>query len=626
MTELMTMKRLFSAFVFLFIDQTAAFALDSTPIIRVDAAYHSGPVFGVEPLMNDQRLATISHDKTVKIWRSRDFKLLQTLRIPIGNAFEGNLDSIAVSPDSKLIAVGGWTCWERGKHGCVYLFDATTGHLLRCIDQLKNIIGELRFSPDGRVLAIGLHGNGGIAFVDTQTFQILAQDQDYGERVTGLSFSSNGYAATGSNDGYLRVYDPQFKLAARVKVPEVDRIADSYFSPDGKRLLVSSYNSPLIQILSLPQLQVERSLRVDASHPIKTLRNAVWSPSGEFIYGSGDSANVQEAEILRWKVSDLSHYESIKLSHRVQSIRPRSQNGIAFSTENAAIGLLADNETRPRLSDTHTLQHPQMHDGFQVSFDGSKVSFPITQPVKESLFFSVDQLSLEKETANFKQAASRKPNKNLQLADWENAAKPKLNGHPLELEPFEIVRSYASSTKNTHLFLGTEWSLKSFDKKGRLAWNTAMPGAVWNLAATGDGSLVVAALSDGTIRWYRAADGKEMQALFVEPHSKEWVLWRPDGYYASSENGDNLIGWHVNRGKNSAPDFYRAVQFERQFYRPDLLRSSLGASAGSAKEDWIARSEPKRSGVSTRYAGVLANGSRGTIDTIRLGEFTLRKL
>ena len=53
----------------------------------------------------------------------------------------------------------------------------------------------------------------------------------------------------------------------------------------------------------------------------------------------------------------------------------------------------------------------------------------------------------------------------------------------------------------------------------------------------------------------------------------------PDGYYMSSVYGDNFIGWHVNRGEDLTPDFYRAVQFDRILYRPDVVSGAF-QSAG----------------------------------------------
>ena len=102
-----------------------------------------------------------------------------------------------------------------------------------------------------------------------------------------------------------------------------------------------------------------------------------------------------------------------------------------------------------------------------------------------------------------------------------------------------------------------------------------MPGVVRAVAGTPNGQAAVAALADGTVRWYRLEDGGEFLALFPHANSDEWIAWTPEGYYASSSHGDNHIGWHLNRGKSGAADFYRAVQFERILYRPDLVDESF---------------------------------------------------
>jgi hypothetical protein len=55
----------------------------------------------------------------------------------------------------------------------------------------------------------------------------------------------------------------------------------------------------------------------------------------------------------------------------------------------------------------------------------------------------------------------------------------------------------------------------------------------------------------------------------------EWVAWTPQGYYTSSANGDKYIGWHVNQGLDLAAQFYPAAQFQKQFYRPDVVAEFL---------------------------------------------------
>lgn len=55
----------------------------------------------------------------------------------------------------------------------------------------------------------------------------------------------------------------------------------------------------------------------------------------------------------------------------------------------------------------------------------------------------------------------------------------------------------------------------------------------------------------------------------------QWIMWTKQGYYDCSPGADTLIGWHVNRGPSQAAGFYKAQQFRKQFYRPDLIRQLL---------------------------------------------------
>ena len=71
------------------------------------------------------------------------------------------------------------------------------------------------------------------------------------------------------------------------------------------------------------------------------------------------------------------------------------------------------------------------------------------------------------------------------------------------------------------------------------------------------------------------ADGVEFLALFPHADGEEWIAWTPEGYYVSSSAGDDYVGWHLNRGKDRGADFYRAVQFERILYRPDVVDESF---------------------------------------------------
>ena len=118
-------------------------------------------------------------------------------------------------------------------------------------------------------------------------------------------------------------------------------------------------------------------------------------------------------------------------------------------------------------------------------------------------------------------------------------------------------------------------------RDGGMLWTTPLDSRAIALAASSDGKIVVAALGDGTLRWFGAQDGRERLALFFHPASDGWVAWTPGGFFDHSDNTWNYAGWHINRGPRHAADFVTIDQLYDVAYRPDLIR---GAVRGVAED------------------------------------------
>ncbi|NUQ66495.1 MAG: caspase family protein [Pirellulales bacterium] len=56
---------------------------------------------------------------------------------------------------------------------------------------------------------------------------------------------------------------------------------------------------------------------------------------------------------------------------------------------------------------------------------------------------------------------------------------------------------------------------------------------------------------------------------------RDWIAWTPEGYYACSAGGERLIGWQVNNNPGEAPSFFTAEQFNKTFFRKDVIRGVL---------------------------------------------------
>src|SRR5512136_1607344 len=80
----------------------------NTPQLRVETGMHTTLIRRVLPDLPRNRLITCSDDKTIRVWQMPQMRLLSVLRVPIDAGHEGQLYAIAVAPDGKVVAAGGW--------------------------------------------------------------------------------------------------------------------------------------------------------------------------------------------------------------------------------------------------------------------------------------------------------------------------------------------------------------------------------------------------------------------------------------------------------------------------------------------------------------------------------------
>ncbi len=156
------------------------------PILRIDPGMHTASIrrIGVDAACT--LLATGSYDKTVRLWRLPQGKLLRTLRLPIGPGNDGKVYAVALAPDGSWVAAGGWDTAheERGGH-FVYVFDAATGAIVTRLGPLGDVIYHLAVSPDGQFIAATLGGGQGArvwkkAGTSPGAWRPVASDKAYG--------------------------------------------------------------------------------------------------------------------------------------------------------------------------------------------------------------------------------------------------------------------------------------------------------------------------------------------------------------------------------------------------------------------------------------------------------------
>jgi Caspase domain len=208
-------------------------------------------------------------------------------------------------------------------------------------------------------------------------------------------------------------------------------------------------------------------------------------------------------------------------------------------------------------------------ESFAVSADGTVIDFGFRVFDKSLLRFDLRALQL---SANPPADDVARPPKQdgLPIEDWYDSYHPKLNGKPIGLQEWELSRSLAIHPDGHRFVLGSSFSLRAFDAEGKALWNRATPAEVLAVNITGDGRLVVAAYLDGTIRWYRMDQGRELLALYGLGDKKNWVAWTPEGFYAATSGAFGVLRWQVNKGVSAAAETVPVSAIPR-LYRPDAL-------------------------------------------------------
>ena len=556
----------------------------TTPLLRPGTAMHTAPIRSMAIDENSGRLVTGSEDKTVKVWELQTGKLVRTLRPPIDHGNEGMIFALALSPDGKTIACGGWTGWDWDRSASVYFFDPDNGNLVRTITNLPTSINKLAYSNDGRFLAVGL-GNG-MRIFDAKSYSPVFTDSDYAGRVIGLSFDRANRLVSASWDGYLRLYDYKngaFALIKKQASRGETRPHTVAFSPDNTRIAVAFDGSLNVDVISgrdLSPLYSPNTTDITSNFPVSNLVAVAWSANGNILYAGGTyQTPTFDFVIFKWSEAGRGSRTGLQAAgNTIHSILPLRGGGIVFGSGEPSFGMINSADQRVLFTGPPFSEYQVRANALLTSSDGKTVQFPISSNIPARL--SVEHRSFEvlENGVSIQTPTPVAPpltSTSALTITGSLGYSPQVNGIPLKIDPGEYSSCVAVSPDIQKVFLGTSYALRVYDKAGTQERHQFTPGLVASVNVSQDGRLLVAALGDGTIRWYRTSDLQELLAFFPHNDKKRWVLWTPSGYYDASPGAEDLIGWHVNNGRDRQADFFPISRFRAAYYRPTVVAKVL---------------------------------------------------
>jgi WD40 repeat protein len=528
------------------------------PVLVVDPGMHTSVIQSVGADAAGRFAVTGSYDKTVRVWSTSDGKLLQTIHMPIGPDNVGAVYAVAMNPVGDLVAVGGWTRWnaEKSEHP-IYLFEWQTGKVVARIDGPRNVTHCLAFSLDGRYLAAGVGTNGLHVYDRDRHWTEVFRDTNYGGDIHGLAFARDGRLATTSFDNKVRLYDSDFKLALapRGVAGRPFRIA---FSPDDATLAVGFEDGSEVALFDARSLTPSPGPSPDGPRNANegNLVRVAWSTDGKTLYAGGryhlNIEGRQSFPILAWADAGRGDRRTLPAGQNsVGGIFALPDGSLFVAATDPMIELLGpDGEARwAHHSPKAEFSGP---DGkLAVSTDGAIIDFGFEQLGKSAMRFDVRSLKLSQDPPS-DQLTNWPTQTGLAIEGWRNNPFPTLAGKTIKITG-EQSRSLAIHPQGDRFVFGENWALEAFDATGQHLWrrNTAANGVASAVNITGDGRLVVAGFSDGTIRWHRMDDGRELLALYVlDKHN--WVAWTPEGFYAATPGAFGVLRWQVNHGFDAA--------------------------------------------------------------------------
>lgn len=571
--------------------QSIAREPSTKPLLRIDPNFHTSEINNAS-IDNAERYLVTSGDNTARVWDVRTGKLLQVMRPPTGTQNTNYVHASDISPSGDFVAVAG-SSWKKTPD--LYIFERKSGKISRVIRNLPSIIRALKFSPDGKSIAVATQGGHGIFLYSLPSGRLIKNDSNFGIGRMSIKFSSDGKLLVGYANyplGFIRLYDNKLNLLKQQSningkpISEMNVMSLS-FSPDGREIALGSFfpintNSMEVPILSSGDLSFIRIAKSGIVKERGNLDQVTWSSDGTRLYAGGMYSNNAGMPLLVFGQGGRKQIATWNIAQNsLRELIPLKDGGVIYASSSPSLGRLSNqgktiwNHVSPYLN----FGTKDNRKRFAISADGLSVDVYYDHEKKQGgktrgmFSWNVQTQNISTKPSKIRTYHALQPTK-ASGVDW-NRADPSFKNRRLPIPRGDWAQSAAVSENKNNFAISTYQGIYYFDKNGKKLWYASTRGRAMQTNISRDNRWLVSTVGDGTIRWYEAKTGKQRLALYVHPDKRRWVAWTPGGYYASSPNSENLIGYHVNKSSSVAAEFIDISQMKRVYARADLIGLAL---------------------------------------------------
>ena len=203
-------------------------------------------------------------------------------------------------------------------------------------------INHLTYSPDGRYLAAILYGSAGLRIYDAKNYRQITGDADYGDSSWWCSFDNSNRLVTTSWDGYIRLYNADFKLIKKKRAPAGTQPHGVTFSPGGHKIAVGYTDSTRVDVLSADDLDLLFSANTDGVDN-GSLGIVTWSTDGRYLYAGGQYNVRGYMLIRRWDKGGRGKVKEFRIAtNTIRGLAPLDGGRLAVGAGDPLVGVLGD--------------------------------------------------------------------------------------------------------------------------------------------------------------------------------------------------------------------------------------------------------------------------------------------
>jgi WD40 repeat protein len=672
------LKRMFKFFLIMcliLINAKHSFTQNAT-FLRINPNGHMGQIREVVISNDNKYLVTCSFDKTIKKWEIETGKIVMEYRGHIGQGSDGMVYQIALSPDNKYLAAGGWfgATDESEVLGDIRIFDFATGKMIKVLKGHEGTPVGLGFSNDSKYLICG-DENSNIIKWDMESGKAVSKfvyhPIDYGKTLFKLEVNNDfiisidwvGHVCLWDINNSKKPLKIEKKFIKKVLANDIGPIAISpnqkdivvsinhfiiffneqmkfthlierknesgfiKFSEDGQKMLVGCYVSGdenrYCSVFSKNPTTGKFEDEIQYRGHQNTVIAGGFISNNEFITAGGEND-----EIHIWKINNDKSTQLVKEFIGVGQIMYGSglnNQTIGFTSE------WTENFGKSTLIKSFDLflkefQTIEKDDFRKPTEKWENFSFGLYNTGVMANIFS--GLILKK---------GDKATDTIMREYWNGSSHDSFtfteNGFVISGGSYGVLKAYNRNAIETNTFIGHE-------------------GDVWGCALSSNGKRLITCGNDKTIRiWplekvglvnpkpptvsvreamqelevpldetvykkiftqigvYHLADTRtyeawetivkklkegnwpctflvnklnDMKTTNIYPivslfftEAGEWVIWNQEGYFTSSKNGAQYVGYHINQGVDKEAKFYPFEQFDLKFNRPDIILQDL---------------------------------------------------